>query len=689
MAEERWKKYMALAGLSPPTKPPTRGEPFALPPPSPLAPPLPTEEPKLSLLERIFRFSPYTMSGSSAYQSEKEWEAISPEAKAASEELYKRFPTGMELDYKEAESELLAKYPELEAKARLTPSPEEYREYRALPWLQQMKYEIPAMAVAGVLFFPAIGTIPIKGVEISVWEARAMSWALRKAYQGISAIKGKIKLAQLKRLWEKTEFYKKYGEAIKTYSPELGEDLFSTYRIFAQKTPESLRTAEGLMNRILASLRAWRYGKGPTAPPEVPVRGFIPAWIGGLPADQRALLPMTAAKWAKLPIPQKVDLIKVLGLSGQVASKAWGALSEAEKAVLMAKPEITPEIAPEAARPPAEVVAPPAEVKSVTPLEAPEVPTRPVTEPPVKPDVLMATNAQKAEAHIIAKEKALVDLKTGKPREQYKKLAKIHTGKRSMADMTTEEADSFIEALGRYPEKKWSPKAGDWIPQAIPKTKAIVPENYFNLEFGEPTPVRLFTSQNYYATKLGVGEFTQPLELAKQELDLVSSAWSRAVELKIGELNKIYKVTLKEKLAAKAKNRPTRASAEMAQLLNKYEDLPADLVDKLGMEKVKIFVWFRNLNRTLLNAQNQIREILNMPLIPHRQAYFRHIANQTIDEVWRGNFSLPQDLAIGRGNLLGKRFIIQWKCPERCRTIYWNTLAKIWVMLPNQCFGLL
>lgn len=347
-----------------------------------------------------------------------------------------------------------------------------------------------------------------------------------------------------------------------------------------------------------------------------------------------------------------------------------------------------------------------AEIATPEAMIEPKPPAVEVAKPPVEPIVplvegvpeALATQAQKAQAHIIAHDKALVDPETGKARIQYRRLAQNITGKKSMVDMTSDEASAFIEALEKYPERKWSAKAGKWIPQAMPITKAIVPENYFALEFKEPTPVRLFTSQNFYATKLGVGELTRPLELAKQKLDLEYPAWTKAVELKIKELNKVYKVTAAEKLVAIRNNVPTRAVREMAELLNKYEDPPAELSE----DKAKLFMWFRNVDRTILAGENRVRELLDMPLIPYRRAYLRHIADETAREIMQGNYSLPQDLAYWSKRIVGKRIFnpmaIQRKLSDdllehftkdllyATKSMIWTGLKEIHLSQPLRAF---
>lgn len=425
---------------------------------------------------------------------------------------------------------------------------------------------------------------------------------------------------------------------------------------------------------------------------------------------------------------QEFDRLRVTGVDRNSAIKF---------AREVARGVVTPEVAPEAPRAITEPVKPPAtprppEVPSGEVAEAPPVKPSKITNPEwtefwVKTQNLGLTNKevhqylgvesvkewegtlQKAiekltpmsEAKNIAINKALIS-ETGKTTDQYRRLAQNITGKKDIKDMTSEEVVKFTEALERYPDKKWSTKTGGWIPQSIPKTTALVPENYFNIEFKEPTVFKLLTSQNYYATKLGLSPLTQPLEIAKQKLDLVYPAWATAVEGKVRALDKAYKVTTAEKFIAARNNKPTRASAEMAQLLNKYEDLPADLVAKLGDEKVKLFSWFRNLSRTILNAENQVRELLNMPLIPNRQAYYRHIATETAKEVWQGNYSLPSDLAYWSSRIVGKKVFnpmeIQRKVADDIleyfskdlgyvtKSMLWTGLKEIYLSQPLKSF---
>jgi len=78
-----------------------------------------------------------------------------------------------------------------------------------------------------------------------------------------------------------------------------------------------------------------------------------------------------------------------------------------------------------------------------------------------------ATQKQKARAHIIAKQKKLLSEK-GKPTPGYRRLAKGMTGQTSMAMMTQEQADTFIDALESLVER------GRGLPPKIPTTTDMI-----------------------------------------------------------------------------------------------------------------------------------------------------------------------------------------------------------------------
>jgi len=73
---------------------------------------------------------------------------------------------------------------------------------------------------------------------------------------------------------------------------------------------------------------------------------------GGLEAGRLAPIPMDKSTWDIMAGQDKLNLVKSLGLDWTVAGKSFEALTETERASLT----VTPEIAPEAVRPPTEAV---------------------------------------------------------------------------------------------------------------------------------------------------------------------------------------------------------------------------------------------------------------------------------------------------------------------------------------------
>ncbi len=252
------------------------------------------------------------------------------------------------------------------------------------------------------------------------------------------------------------------------------------------------------------------------------------------------------------------------------------------------------------------------------------------------------------QAHIIAREKALITPE-GKTRPGYRRLAMSMTGKKSMRDMTQEEAVKFIDALKRISEPVF--RKGKLVPPSIPKTTRVVPEGFFKREFKEPTIMRYVTSQTYYSELLGVKPLVEPLEIAKQKFDLSYRGYSSNVDKMIAKINKLGGVTSVEAIKAKVKNIPTRAISKMRDLLDKYEEAPAFL----SSEDKEVFNWFRSLNRTVFEGENVVRKSLGLEPIKYRKAYVRHTAETMAKEMLLGKYPFPQGLKYWSQKVVGKK----------------------------------
>ena len=259
-----------------------------------------------------------------------------------------------------------------------------------------------------------------------------------------------------------------------------------------------------------------------------------------------------------------------------------------------------------------------------------------------------ATQSQKDKILNLAKQKAMVSEK-GKLKPQFRKIAGIYTGEKYLDRLTKDEADTLISVLLKLPEPKM--KAGKLIPPSIPRTTALTPKGFFQRRFKRPTPATLITSNTYYAEKLGVKSLVEPLEKAKMRFDLEHQKASNELDRMGRLIDKIGKTTTRERLAAKKRNIPTRARTEMGNLLDSYEEAPANL----SPEKKEIFNWFRNLTKTMLSRQNEAREKLGWPLIKNRKAYMRHIATDVSRDMLAGKYPFPEGIGFWSGLNVGKK----------------------------------
>jgi len=246
-----------------------------------------------------------------------------------------------------------------------------------------------------------------------------------------------------------------------------------------------------------------------------------------------------------------------------------------------------------------------------------------------------ATNAQKARIHALAGEKKWLD-KKGKPKPQYRRLAKSITGKTSSAKMTENEASQFIQALEKLPEVSTWGK-----PPSIPTTARIVPPDLLKRPFKEPTiPAEWITPQNRYAIKMGLGELTRPIEQAKRGMDVEYYQVKHQIEGLVAQINKLGKTTASEKIRAAIKNQPTAAVKQMRDWLDTYEEAPPEATPA----QAEIFNWFRDFNRDLLRRENEVRARLGRDPIPYRQAYVRHVADSMAQSILQGNQPYPTQL---------------------------------------------
>lgn len=206
------------------------------------------------------------------------------------------------------------------------------------------------------------------------------------------------------------------------------------------------------------------------------------------------------------------------------------------------------------------------------------------------------------------------------------------------------KGDKYADAANFITESE-----GRGIIKAMNDIKTLAPLG--ELKFGKPTPVKYLTSQTYYAQILGVKPLVEPLELAKQNFDLVFRAMSHAIDDKISQVNKAWRVSIGQQVGAKIKGQPNKGVSELRDLLDKYEEPPTRLTPR----QKELFNWFRNLNRTIINGENEVRRTLGVPEIDYKEAYVRHVPDKLAEEIIMGQHPIPPSLDYWSQRLVGKK----------------------------------
>jgi hypothetical protein len=124
------------------------------------------------------------------------------------------------------------------------------------------------------------------------------------------------------------------------------------------------------------------------------------------------------------------------------------------------------------------------------------------------------------------------------------------------------------------------------------------------------------------------------------------------IKTKIKQMNKVADTSVSERLRRKVKNEPTEVEKYMVRSLNEFEDAPVDMPDDL----VPYFNYFRDLSRDTLLRENMARMTTNLPVIPNRKAYFRHVLNTDAAEMVQGLRPFPAKLQYWAEKLYGRRF---------------------------------
>jgi hypothetical protein len=267
------------------------------------------------------------------------------------------------------------------------------------------------------------------------------------------------------------------------------------------------------------------------------------------------------------------------------------------------------------------------------------------TETPVPPkDPLLlesipkATTKQIQQAHIIAKNKLMVDSITNKVKPQYRALAKGMTGKTSMKSMTIPEADDFINALDKIKTRFIK---GIEKPPKIPKTKAVVPEDFFKREYSEPGLMSIITPSDTYARKLGVYEHVESLVEASKKMSIEKAQIDKWFDKLQKEYLKLEQVPFTEKAIYKIKNKPTEAHTKLYNLLDKHET-----AKEAGLTgpQANIFNELRGITNAILERTNEVRETMGLEPVNKLSGYITHIRDIMGRAEIRAKYPLPEDI---------------------------------------------
>lgn len=542
------------------------------PPPPPYEPP--KEEPRESWWQRIMRYAPWSALGTEIMGYHKAMEEVRQEHPELTPEAWEAYK---EVGVKQEKWRLPS-----------IPSVKEYQEFEQLPWYQQLMYEAPfwiataaAPSAAGVKTW--LGA-KYAGAQIPRWASMLMKALTPVAAvetapaRGIKKIARGISAAKFNRAFRASSEYKQLTKTMPKASSGRGALEARLRQAFLYEMQGHPQTATNIREQIWYSFPNLR---PPGLRKPIPTRfSLVP--IGG----GEALLPMNPEKWALMNVPERVNLVTSLGLSGKLGSKAWEALTEAERVILEGEMPIT---------------------------KPPEVPT--IARPPVAeaPPAIegMATNTQKVEAHRIAYNKLLLDPKTHKVTPAYRRLAKGMTGKTSMLSMTEAEASAFIESLNRLEVKFGrAPK--------IPTTKALITE-----KMAEKIP---------FLKEIGKKEQYRPARQVFTKMGLLEEVWEPAFRAEV-EINEALAAF--EKGISAIEKTIGRAPESRASIFRALEN--PELVKDLTPTEAEAHKWFRK-------YFDKRADDLNLPQAKRRQDYVTHIFEENITRELKETHQIPPEI---------------------------------------------
>jgi hypothetical protein len=200
-------------------------------------------------------------------------------------------------------------------------------------------------------------------------------------------------------------------------------------------------------------------------------------------------------------------------------------------------------------------------------------------------------------------------------------------------DLTTSEADTAIAymdslVVGRrgYPN--------------IPEDQQVVSKDALELEFKEPGLGKWATPKDYYQRLMGTEPLVQGLTKAKELMHLEKLQLDRNITSIIKKINRVGKTSLRENIASKLINKPTKAIERFRNLLNTYEVAPSFLTP----EEQNVFNEVRALTKSMLNRANQVRRTTGLKPIKNIAAYIPHFVDTLAQSIMDKKYPFPEDV---------------------------------------------
>lgn len=226
----------------------------------------------------------------------------------------------------------------------------------------------------------------------------------------------------------------------------------------------------------------------------------------------------------------------------------------------------------------------------------------------------VSTVQQKAQAHILAK-KILWISEKGKVKPSYKRFAMVMTGKRSMKEMTQEEADYFIDSL-----KRLKLRSGGRPPR-IPTSAFMITK-----DFADKIPV---------LGEIGAIERVRETKRVFAKMGLEKEIWVPAfeTEVKAFEDQQAFRHTLSlhRKAVEKAGGTPQRVFRLLEKTATKEEQKLATPEEHQAVE------WLRK-------HYDSWADRLNIPHKKRMKNYITHIFEKEIVEAYREKRPIDPDL---------------------------------------------